>query len=312
MSRLIKKLHRGHEVYRPHIAIPANAPAAPQAVAAPPAPVPQLTLFAPPPEPPGPVIEPPEPTAPARPKVLLQSKPTRQFLGLDDQGCTAYRRLFDRVCDELDVTQPRCICLTSAAADEGKSATAINLAFIAAQTITQHVLVIEANLARPSIADRLGMPPNFGLSDVLANGIPPAEAIRWVAPVGYSVLPAGRPIDGTSDTLTNRRLETVIWDLRQMYDFIIVEAAPIAPRTLPTLVGSAYNAVYLVVRMLATRRQVVDRAVRSLYSAGGALRGCIVTHEPLFAGQIGSAGETGGLASGPHFGASRRRAVATV
>ncbi len=308
MSRLIKKLHRGHKAYHPHIAAPAATPAVPQSVAPSPAAAPPLTLFAPPPQSVAPPAEPVEPANSTRPKVLLQSKPTRQFLGLDDQGCTAYRRLFDRVCDGLDMTQPRCVCLTSAVADEGKSATAINLAFIAAQTITQHVLVIEANLGRPSMADRLGMPPNFGLSDVLANGIPPAEAIRWVAPVGYSALPAGRPMDGTSEMLTNRRLETVIWDLRQMYDFIIVEAAPIAPRTLPTLVGSAYDAIYLVVRMLSTRRQLVDRAVRSLYSAGGAIRGCIMTHEPLLTGQFGGAGQRGDV--GPHFGASRGRVAA--
>jgi Mrp family chromosome partitioning ATPase len=309
MSRLIKKLHRGHKALRPHIVAPAASPAAPQAVAPPPpAPAPRLTLFTPPADPVATAAEPAEPGDSPRPKVLLQSKPTRQFLGLDDQGCTAYRRLFDRVRGDLDMTQPRCVCLTSAAADEGKSATAINLAFLAAQTITQHVLVIEANLGRASMADRLGMPPNFGLSDVLANGLPPAEAIRWVAPVGYSVLPAGRPLDGTSEMLTNRRLETVIWDLRQVYDFIIVEAPAIAPRTLPLLLGSAYDTVYLVVRMHSTRRQVVDRAVRSFYAAGGAIRGCIMTHEPLLTGVFGCTEERGG--AGPHFGASRGRTAA--
>ncbi len=216
---------------------------------------------------------------PPKSELSPQVRPLPQFLKLDHQTLATYRGLFRRIGNSLDLSQSRSICITSAAAGEGKTTTAISLAFVAAQHAERRVLVIDANFVSPQVADRLGFQQKLGLFDALQDGVFPAEAIRESLPVGYDVLPAGQFDDRAADLLCGRRMGVLLWDLKQSYDLIIVDAPHVRDQSVARMFAQYFDAVFLAVKMLETRREIIDSALSLLHRAGAAIQGCILTQK---------------------------------
>lgn len=269
MSRMIETLHRGHGGHRPHAAARSLTVRPRQLVgdrhSASAGLLPDDSLSA--------VTEP----GSIRPRQDSPLNARLQFLKLDERALAAYEHLDRQIERALDLSEPRCLCLTSANVGEGKTTVATNLAFAAAQNADRRVLVVDANMARPQVAKRLGIQPKLGLSEVLVDGLFPAEAIREVSPLGYDVLATGRPSARAVELLSSRRMDVLVRDLKQSYNLIIVDAPHISDESAARMFAQSYDAVYLVIRMFKTRREIVDKAIRLLQRAGVSVRGCILS-----------------------------------
>ncbi len=256
MSKTIDSLHRGHGVrrtlggYAPHIASrdagPRNSYSAVNS---------------------------------ARSIVAPAIKTSPQFLNLDDAALAAYQQLFEQVRGRLPGGEPQTIALTSACRGEAKTTTAVNLAFAASFAGPLRTLVVDANMQRPGTAERLGVSSLPGLSNVILDGMMPEQAIAWVGPAGIAVLPAGQPITNPDDLLGGRRMGMLLWDLKQQYDLIILDGPPVTSLDQAAALVRFCDAVFFVVQMRKTRRQVADHALGLLHRAGANVQGCILTHD---------------------------------
>lgn len=191
-----------------------------------------------------------------------------------------YRGLRDEVRAQLPDPSPRVLLFTAAAGESGTTTVLLNLAVTLAREESPRVLVIDAHTgpARPAggVAGKLALKPAPGLAEVLAQQVPLAWALQTSAVPNLQALSAGTP---TADTpgLIGHELPKLIDQLRQWYDWVLVDggvwgSAPDRDAACP-----AADAVYLV-----TRQADVDRSefaglrgwVREL---GGLLRGYIAT-----------------------------------
>jgi Mrp family chromosome partitioning ATPase len=275
MSREIETLHGGHRARHAHFPAHSRAARARQLVGVARASAAGTNAD---------IAAVPDPTTGQRestPAVPLAAK--LRFMNLDDRAVAAYERILHRMHDELDLSEPRCICLTSVDTRDDKSATAVNLAFVAAIQAGRRVLVVDASLARPRIAHRLGIQPKRGLSDLLSEGLFPSEVIQTVPLVGIDAICTGRNHRHFSELVSSRRMDVLLFELKQSYDLIIIDAPHVRDQSAAPILTLDLDAIYLVVRMFETRRHAVHNALGLLRSAGVTIRGCILTHDGALA-----------------------------
>ena len=134
------------------------------------------------------------------------------------------------------------LAVTSPAAGEGKTLTAINLAGALARESDSRVLLIDADLRRPAVAARLNVPPAPGLTDVLtSDGRDLQSVAHQVPPFQLWAIASGTAGTGIHRLLRSPRLEPLLQHARQQYDVIISfnDTPVIEPRQLVRLVGEA-------------------------------------------------------------------------
>jgi len=155
---------------------------------------------------------------------------------------------------------PKVIMVTSALPQEGKSTTSINCAVVLAQK-GGDVLLIDADLRRPSIHKTLGMGPRSGLSNVLTGIIPIEQAItRSTILPNLFILPAGTPPPHPAELLGSQNMRDVLDQLRQQYKHIVIDTPPSLSVTDAVVLSPAADAVVLVIRSNKTTKQALRRA----------------------------------------------------
>jgi len=155
----------------------------------------------------------------------------------------------------------RVLAVTSATPGDGKTLTSLNLAGSLAQTRGSRVLVIDADLHQPAVADYLGLPPPFtmGLADLIENEKSSlSQAVIRLESVNLSVLPAGDTSEAFG-MLASTRLDTLIAEARRTYDYVIVDTPPVVPLADCRLLERCVDGFLLVVVPL--REDQIDELV---------------------------------------------------
>jgi polysaccharide biosynthesis transport protein len=155
---------------------------------------------------------------------------------------------------------PKVIMVTSALPQEGKTTTSINCGVVLAQKGVR-VLLIDADLRRPSIHKTLGMGPRSGLSNVLTGSGTLEQSITRssILPNLY-ILPAGTPPPNPAELLASGNMRDVLARLREEYDHVVVDTPPSLSVTDAVVLSPRADAVLLVIRSGQTTKQALRRA----------------------------------------------------
>jgi capsular exopolysaccharide synthesis family protein len=170
-----------------------------------------------------------------------------------------YRSLRTRILEAGERMQMRAIVVTSAGIAEGKTLTALNLAWLLAQTEGVRALVIDSDLRRPCATDYLGIDAQVGLSEVLGGQLNLEDAIVRLEPAGLHLLPGGRPRDDVAELLSGPSYARVLSEVRRMFDYIIIDAPPLGIFTDANVLMSRADGGLLVVRAGKTRYSAVEK-----------------------------------------------------
>ena len=170
-----------------------------------------------------------------------------------------FRALRTKILEAGERMQMRAIVVTSAGIAEGKTLTALNLAWLLAQTEGVRALVIDSDLRRPCAVDYLGIDAPIGLSEVLGGQIALEDAIVRLEPAGLHLLPGGRPRDDVAELLSGPSYARLLSEVRRMFDYIIIDAPPLGIFTDANVLMSRADGGLLVVRAGKTRYSAVDK-----------------------------------------------------
>lgn len=121
------------------------------------------------------------------------------------------------------------LMVTSAIAGEGKSMTAANLAISMAQEYDLTVLLIDADLRRPSIHSYLGFEQTIGLSDCLVDGIDISDAIIKTDISKLSVISAGREVEKPLELFASKKMKEMMTEIKNRYNdrYVIIDTPPL-------------------------------------------------------------------------------------
>ena len=195
---------------------------------------------------------------------------------LSGRSADAIRRLRSRLrfLDAWDRSQP--IVVTSAVGNQGSTTIAVNLANLVAATGLRVVLV-DANLHRPAVAERLGLDPGEGLAGVLLSRTQLDSAIRRVPDSWLDVLPAGHEVAvNPSDLLGGHAIEDVLKQLAESYEVVLIDAPPLRGSTDAAVLANLAGRAVLVVGLAQVRRADVAVALESLESTGASVLGLVL------------------------------------
>jgi capsular exopolysaccharide synthesis family protein len=156
---------------------------------------------------------------------------------------------------------PKVIMITSALPQEGKTTTSMNCAVVLAQKKGARVLLIDADLRRPSVHKNLGMGPHSGLSNVLTGSTTLDLAITQTSVLpNLDVLAAGTPPPNPAELLASSNMRDMLAELRGQYDHIVIDTPPSLSVTDAVVLSPRADAVVLVIRSGQTTKTALRRS----------------------------------------------------
>jgi len=155
---------------------------------------------------------------------------------------------------------PRKILVTSAVPDEGKSFVAANLAISIAQSIQEHVLLIDCDIRRPCIHTQFGFGDVPGLSEYLFNGPSLSSLLLKTEVNKLSILPGGRPPHNPSELLSSQRMSKLLEEVTERYRdrYIVIDSPPPKLTAETSAISRQVDGILLVVEYGSTPRQMVS------------------------------------------------------
>ena len=174
-----------------------------------------------------------------------------------------YRRLAAALHQAQRTSGFKVVMVASAVAGEGKTLTASNLAMTLSESYRRDVLLVDADLRRPSLHTVFQVPGAPGLSDGLVTPDDPKLPLHRVSE-RLAILPAGRATSDPIGALTSERMRRLIDEAREVFDWVVIDTPPVALLTDAALLTSMADGVLLVVKAESTSYEMVQRAVQAI------------------------------------------------
>jgi receptor protein-tyrosine kinase len=159
--------------------------------------------------------------------------------------------------------RPNLVLVTSALPGEGKTFFAVNLAMSIAMEVDHSVLLVDADVVRPSVMSRLGVEAELGMLDVLTKpSLDLSEVLMRTNIPKLSLLPAGRPTDQSTELLASVAMERLLADLAERYAdrIVIFDGPPLLATSESRVLAARMGQVLMVVQAQKTAQSSVARA----------------------------------------------------
>src|SRR4029079_6058387 len=173
-------------------------------------------------------------------------------------------KYFDQVAVSLISVSYKRLCkrvlIASAQQGEGRTCVTLNLAGALARA-RQRVLVVDCDLANPSVLRLLGIDAPLGLSEAVHRGLGPNSAALRVQPAGFNILPTREKIQHTAELLAAPRFHEMLQICEPDYDFILFDSSPLLASADANLLAGLTDATMLVIRPGMTTTQQMAKAV---------------------------------------------------
>lgn len=188
----------------------------------------------------------------------------------------AYRRLRTNLRFARPDNEVRTVAVTSASKGEGKTTTATNLA-LALASAGQDTLLIDADLRRPYLHNLFDTTDAPSLVDVLYDG-PPDPATLATSVDHLHVIPGGDTVPNPSELLGSHRMETLLNDMNEQFDYVVVDTAPVLLFSDAMALSPYCEGVMMVAAAGETDSRALDHALSQLRDVEAPLIGCVLNN----------------------------------
>ena len=167
------------------------------------------------------------------------------------------------------------VVITSSIPGEGKSTTAINLAVSLADAGTR-VVLIDADLRRPSVANYLGLEGRAGLTSVLIGRAEVEDVIQPWRGSGLDVLPSGQVPPNPSELLGSAAMRDLLTKLEASYDVVLLDTPPLLPVTDATILTKLAGGALVIVGADRIHKAQLAESLETLETADAQLHGLVL------------------------------------
>ncbi len=159
------------------------------------------------------------------------------------------------------------IMVSSALPSEGKTFCAINLAISMAMELDYTVLLVDADVSRPSVLNQLGLPPERGLMDALAGGVTDLSDVLLRTNIEkLTLLPAGMPHARATELLASEAMTQLLEQMSNRYPdrIIIFDSPPLLVTTESRVLATHMGQIVMVVEAERTTHSTVRQALATI------------------------------------------------
>jgi capsular exopolysaccharide synthesis family protein len=168
------------------------------------------------------------------------------------------------------------VLITSTIPEEGKSLVSANLSGVLARR-KERVLLVEGDMRRPTLSNQFGLGRLAGLAEWLQGGLEKPWNIYRLSGAGFWIMPAGDPPANPLELMQSGRLASLMGQLANLFDWIIVDSPPLLPLADSTVWARLTDGALLVVREGKTQRRPLERGLEIIKKSdllGVVLNGC--------------------------------------
>lgn len=167
------------------------------------------------------------------------------------------------------------IGVTSSMRGEGKSTTAINLAYVLAEK-GKRVLLIDGDLRIPSVAKKMEIEKSPGLTDILMGKGAQIDDFQSSLLSNWYILPSGEIPPNPSELLGSRRMETLLNDLKEKFEYIVIDLPPVNLVSDALSISNFITGMIVVIREDYTEKKELERCYRQLKLSNVKVLGCVM------------------------------------
>jgi Mrp family chromosome partitioning ATPase len=189
-----------------------------------------------------------------------------------------YRTLLVSLTAHLPARPAHTLLFTAPKPGTRKALTLLNLGITAAKHGNRRVVVVDADVRAPVLAEQLGVPRVPGLQEVLSGTVSLRKALQETGQANLHVLTAGDPLACSPARLASEAMRAVLRHLCERYHLVLVHAPAWDGRPAVVALGCACDAVYLVAGQSEANTPEVQELLQVITEQGGKVRGCILTH----------------------------------
>ena len=189
-------------------------------------------------------------------------------------------------------TRGRVVLVTSALPGEGKSTLTLSLARAAAAEGLR-VMVVDADLRRPTLHELVGLKQGAGLVEVLRREVSLAEVLATDPRAPLKLLPGSKRMSQPTRLLGQDGIGALLTALRPAFDLILVDSAPLVAVVDAKLVAKLADSVLFLIRWGRTRRDFCELSLRGLRESGATIAGAVLTQVDLRRHARSGAGDAG-------------------
>lgn len=169
----------------------------------------------------------------------------------------------------------KCVVVTSAVPEEGKTTVSTSLAVALAQS-GHRVVIVDLDLRRPRVHRVFSLPNDVGVTLTVTGDLPLDEVVRETEVPNLDVLTAGPLPPNPAELLHSERFHKLLDNLRAKYDRVVIDSPPTLPVTDAAILSQVADGTILVVRGQKTPRNAVRQALRRLGDVNGHLIGIVL------------------------------------
>ncbi len=192
----------------------------------------------------------------------------------------AYRTLRTNIQFSSFERSVRALLITSPGIGEGKSTTAANLAVVNAEAGLK-VILVDADLRRPSLHTLFGLAQTPGFSTALLAGASEAIPLQETAVPGLRLLASGVLPPNPSALISSQRCLDLLEALRAQADLVLIDSPPVLAVSDASMLATRCDGVVLVISSGQTTRDAARRAKLQLDKVGATLIGPVLNRVPL-------------------------------
>ncbi|KKK38712.1 capsular biosynthesis protein [Mesobacillus campisalis] len=172
------------------------------------------------------------------------------------------------------------IMISSAGPGEGKSTTAANLAVTFAQQ-EKRVLLVDADLRKPTVHYTFNLANHYGLTSILTNGKALDEAISPTGIENLSVLTSGPIPPNPAELLGSKKMKQLLQQVKEEFDVVIFDTPPALAVTDGQILANSCDGIVLVLYSGKTEVDQVTKAKNLLAAANGRILGVVLNHKKI-------------------------------
>lgn len=196
-----------------------------------------------------------------------------------------YRKLRARILARTKQDFQNTIMVTSADVGEGKSITSINFAVALAREIDHTVLLVDADMRKPSIHKYLGIKTDRGLSDYLSGQVELSDVLINTGLGRLVLLPAGNACSNPAELLSSNRMKELVKEMKHRYAdrYIVIDTPPVLVSADAISMSNHVDGVIFVVQAAKTSEKTVKKAINLL--KGATMLGIVYNNVPDYLGK---------------------------
>lgn len=192
----------------------------------------------------------------------------------------AYRILRTNIEFNRKTADSNCLSVVSGGAGEGKSTTMVNLAYVCAQG-GYNVLLIDADLRRPSMHTHFDVSHTVGLTNYLTTDIRLEEVVVRTQIENLFFLPSGLLPTDSAGLLNSQRMVDLIADVKSRFDLVLIDSPPILGVSDASVLANEADMTMIVVQHRKLPRHMLMRVKQAVDNAGGNVVGVVLNNVDL-------------------------------